>query len=209
MAAGRSARVLRQSVQSGLLATDVSFVENSTAAHPEPTPALADSEIDDEIDILTGLCSADGMIRRFEQKTWWQPQALMLYLDVDGFSEINERWGWHAGDQVLCEIASRLTTSMRDDDIVSRLEADEFAVVCCAPWSDDAAINAAMRIARELSRPFAIQHMDGSVGSLTVGVSMGTALGGTTDLSALLLHADKNLARAQERRGVTAATGRR
>ncbi len=160
---------------------------------------------EDQIDRLTGLCSADGLIRRFEQKTWWQPQALMLYLDVDHFGDINDRWGWHAGDQVLCEIASRLTTALRDDDIIARLEADEFAVICCAPWSDDAAINAAMRVARELARPFAVQHIDGSVGSLTVGVSMGTALGGTTDLSALLLHADKNLARAKERRSIVSA----
>lgn len=178
-------------------------VDNSTTPHSGHASAP-----EGEIDLLTGLHTADGLIRRFEQKTWWQPQALMLYLDVDDFGAINQEWGWHVGDQVLCEIASRLITTLRDDDIISRLEADEFAVVCCAPWSDDAAINAAMRVARELSRPFAIQHMDGSVGSLTVGVSMGTALGGTADLSALLLHADKNLARAQQRRGVTTAAHR-
>jgi len=181
----------------------VEDVDNPTTSPLGPT-----SVPEGEIDLLTGLCTADGLIRRFEQKTWWQPQALMLYLDVDEFSGINDEWGWHAGDQVLCEIASRLTTALRDEDIISRLEADEFAVVCCAPWSDDAAINAAMRVARELSRPFAIQLMDGSVVSLTVGVSMGTALGGTTDLSALLLHADKNLARAQQRRGVTTTASR-
>lgn len=158
-----------------------------------------------EVDALTGLVNRQGLIRQFEVRARSQPQALLLYLDIDGFGAINEHHGYAVGDQVLVELGVRLSSTLRSGDIACRYARDEFVAVCCAPWSDDAAVSTAMRIARELARPIAISHDDGGIGSLVVGVSMGIAVGATDQLSTLLAHADDNLGRAKQRRTGAAA----
>ena len=53
----------------------------------------------------------------------------MLYLDLDGFKEINDTHGHAAGDQVLVEVARRLRAAVRPADTVARLGGDEYAIV--------------------------------------------------------------------------------
>jgi diguanylate cyclase (GGDEF)-like protein len=59
--------------------------------------------------------------------TSW-PTALAL-VDVDRFKSINDSHGHAIGDAVLAEIARRLKTGMREDDVVARLGGDEFAIL--------------------------------------------------------------------------------
>ena len=166
----------------------------------------AGTTITDELDPLTGLPDYDGVARRFEHRAATHPHALMLYLDVDDFGHLAARHGATVADQVLLEIAARLRATLRGDDIIGRLDHHEFLTVSCAPWSDDAAVSTAMRIARELAQPMSVTRSDGTVDRMIVGVSMGTALGPTSDLSVLLAHADDNLARAKQRRARTHPT---
>lgn len=60
-----------------------------------------------------------------------QPEsyAALLYLDVDYFKEINDRYGHAVGDAVLVEFASRLRAAVRGSDLVARLAGDEFTVL--------------------------------------------------------------------------------
>ncbi|MEM9530845.1 MAG: EAL domain-containing protein [Pseudomonadota bacterium] len=53
----------------------------------------------------------------------------LLCIDLDKFKEINDTLGHSVGDQVLCEVASRLQHAVRADDMVARLGGDEFAVL--------------------------------------------------------------------------------
>lgn len=55
--------------------------------------------------------------------------AAMLLMNVDGFRQINERWGHQAGDQALAEITASLRQSLRHDDIAARLSGDEFGLI--------------------------------------------------------------------------------
>ncbi len=52
-----------------------------------------------------------------------------LFVDVDGFRQINDRFGRQAGDEVLCQVAARLRRILRDNDTVGRLGADEFVML--------------------------------------------------------------------------------
>lgn len=56
-------------------------------------------------------------------------QVCLLLLDVDGFKQINDRFGHHVGDRVLCTMAERLKGAARSEDTVARWAGDEFVVI--------------------------------------------------------------------------------
>src|SRR5204862_6537536 len=93
----------------------------------------------------------------------------LLLLDLNGFKEINDTLGHHAGDRVLQCVAARLRATLREADTVARLGGDEFAVVL--PLADtNGALLAAQKILDELSQPCVID-----VQSLIVRASLGVA----------------------------------
>ena len=93
----------------------------------------------------------------------------LLLLDLNGFKEINDTLGHHAGDRVLQFVAARLRATLREVDTVARLGGDEFAVVL--PLADiNGALLAAQKILDELAQPCVI---DGQ--SLIVRASLGVA----------------------------------
>jgi len=79
----------------------------------------------------------------------------LLALDLDGFKEINDSLGHHAGDRVLQLVALRLRTALRESDTVARLGGDEFAVLL--PNTDAAGAElAATKILQELQAPMLV-----------------------------------------------------
>ena len=83
-----------------------------------------------------------------------KPLALLV-MDLDGFKEINDTLGHHAGDRVLQHVATRVRGTLRETDTVARLGGDEFAIVL--PSTDvDGAILAAQKVLQEIERPLVI-----------------------------------------------------
>lgn len=81
-----------------------------------------------------------GAFLRLAGKAWRKAlregsTAMLLYVDVDRFKEINDTYGHEAGDLALCCLVEALQKSFRREDIVGRLGGDEFAVFCTAPKS--------------------------------------------------------------------------
>jgi diguanylate cyclase (GGDEF)-like protein len=97
-----------------------------------------------------------------------RPLSLMA-LDLDGFKEVNDSWGHHAGDCVLQLVAARLRASLRESDTVARLGGDEFAVLL--PGTDAAGAElAATKLLHELKAPMLIEGRP-----LVVTASLGIA----------------------------------
>ena len=146
-----------------------------------------------EIDPLTGLANRVGLTRRFDEQATVHPHALVLYLDLDDFKPINDRFGHTAGDFVLARIGARLRSTLTETDITCRLGGDEFVAVCFAPWTDDGVASVIGRLSFELERPIEIPTSGGTAVTVQVGVSVGSALGATTNLAALMRQADDAL----------------
>jgi diguanylate cyclase (GGDEF)-like protein/PAS domain S-box-containing protein len=122
-----------------------------------------------------------------------------IFVDLDRFKPVNDRFGHAAGDEVLKAVAERLRLAVRDHDLVGRLGGDEFLVVC--PNIDDSAvaIDIADRIAESLQADFVI---DRDSVSLCASVGVAWADGDEVDADSLVSRADAAMYRSKR-----AATG--
>ena len=123
------------------------------------------------------------------------PYALIM-LDLDGFKDINDRFGHDVGDQVLRTLGARFKHAKRPADLVARLGGDEFAVVL----HDCSTVHAAEQVALRLME--AARHdmrLSGCAQTLQLGVSAGVSLVTPQDVDALaaLKRADLALYRAK------------
>ncbi len=151
-------------------------------------------------DPLTGLANrslfADRLAaalagRRGQAST---AQAGVMYLDADGFKEINDRYGHEAGDEALLTIGHRLRSHVRPQDTVARLGGDEFAVT--APRiSADGLDGLCRRVSAALSQPHLIHgHL------VPVPVSIGIHLATPGESADTALHqADQAMYAAKRR----------
>jgi diguanylate cyclase (GGDEF)-like protein/PAS domain S-box-containing protein len=114
----------------------------------------------------------------------------LLYIDLDDFKGINDRWGHDLGDDVLNEIGRRIERSVRPGDTAARLGGDEFAVVLTEPVTPDDAVSVAERLLAEIAKP-----LDSGSGPLYTSASVGIAFG--SDDETLLREADIAMYRAK------------
>jgi len=108
-----------------------------------------------EHDVLTELYNRRKFNSTFEQllnnAKRFDHQGALLFLDLDQFKDINDRYGHKAGDQVLKQVAETLLSLARTTDSVARLGGDEFAIIL--PQTDeDGAVNFAQKILEQLAQ---------------------------------------------------------
>ena len=114
----------------------------------------------------------------------------LLYIDLDDFKGINDRWGHDLGDEVLHEIGRRIERSVRPGDTAARLGGDEFAVVLTEPLTAEDAVGVAERLLDEIASP-----LESRSGILQTSASIGIAFG--NDDETLLKEADIAMYRAK------------
>jgi diguanylate cyclase (GGDEF)-like protein len=149
-------------------------------------------------DGLTGLANRAFFAERIESalgasRSSDAPLGL-FFVDLDGFKAVNDERGHAVGDELLCQVASRLLDTVRSTDTVARLGGDEFAIVLPDVGSVAEIESAAERVATAFSRPFEVGGEE-----LPVGASIGRAIWpeDAAEVEALMRHADAAMYRAK------------
>ncbi|PRX23025.1 putative bifunctional diguanylate cyclase/phosphodiesterase [Actinoplanes italicus] len=126
-----------------------------------------------------------------------EPFSLLL-IDLDRFKEVNDTLGHHAGDELLVEVAQRLSQGCRTDDVVVRLGGDEFALILPTAPDHPEALEAGHRILEELRRPIELSDLLVDIDA-SIGVASYPRDG--DDAALLLQHADVAMYTAKRRHG--------
>ena len=150
----------------GVLAL-VTVLTGMTRAGITVTERLRESNARATTDELTGLANRRHLIERLQAAIDRGGELALLLIDLDGFKELNDTLGHHAGDEVLRQIGPRLGGAVREHDTLARLGGDEFALVL-APGDEATASAAGLRLRGALERSFGVEdiavHVDASVG---------------------------------------------
>jgi diguanylate cyclase (GGDEF)-like protein/PAS domain S-box-containing protein len=141
-------------------------------------------------DSLTGLVNRGAFHDALHRSTDATDVAV-IYVDLDEFKPVNDRWGHEAGDLLLTEVARRLSAACRVGDLVARLGGDEFAVLSPGCTTTEA-IAIGERFLAALEAPVSVGRT-----TTTVGASVGVAVGPADDRVELARRADDALYRAK------------
>lgn len=133
-------------------------------------------------DQLTGLPNRSLFYDRLETKLQLAKrekiQIALLFIDLDGFKQVNDQLGHHIGDLLLMAVAQRLLACVRESDTVARLGGDEFVAILYNINGESGASRVAEKIIAELSTPFLLENQKAHIGA-----SLGIALSQPEELS--------------------------
>jgi diguanylate cyclase (GGDEF)-like protein len=123
-------------------------------------------------DTLTGLPNRMRFMEQLDasilQASVSGEKLAVVFVDLDGFKQINDRLGHSAGDRTLVVVAQRLRAALRDTDVVARLGGDEFIVLMDGLCSMQELHEVARRVQAAMDEPIAL-----GAHRMTVGASMG------------------------------------
>ena len=170
-------------------------------------------------DPLTGLANrrllAERMSMALVHARRNKSTMAVVYLDLDGFKQINNTLGHGAGDALLKMVAGRLVATVREEDTVARLGGDEFIIALWHVSGTDDAATVALKVIEAVSQPYGIE---GHTVSITTSAGVGIYPVHGEDADTLMKSADlalyeakragKNAYRISERTDLSARPAR-
>jgi diguanylate cyclase (GGDEF)-like protein/PAS domain S-box-containing protein len=149
-------------------------------------------------DSLTGLPNRKFFAEQLQESiNWAHDNHLLLgvlFIDLDGFKQVNDTLGHEMGDRLLVIIGQRLSNSLRASDTVSRLGGDEFTVLLRAIPNEQVAATVAEKILASITEPIVLGGYTTKV-SASIGISIYPLSG--QDADRLLKQADTAMYRAK------------
>jgi len=142
------------------------------------------SDLKERVDELTDLAMCDPLTRlanralllerltaAVARTARYGTQCAVLFIDLDGFKNVNDTLGHDAGDRLLKELSDHLQSHFRPTDTVARLGGDEFVVLVEDLYSEEAALSAAQKLLKSLACLFEIGSHN-----VRIGASIGVAV---------------------------------
>lgn len=159
------------------------LLDQAAAIADQAAVALSNARLTEQLrhqavhDELTGLpqrvLAQDRCARALAMRARTGETVAVLFVDLDGFKEINDNLGHAIGDDLLCAVARRLTNLLRASDTCARLGGDEFVIVLSGLISDEVATEISQRVVDAFDAPFVL---DGDAPtSVSVTASVGVA----------------------------------
>ncbi|MCG5500333.1 sensor domain-containing diguanylate cyclase [Ectothiorhodospira lacustris] len=149
-------------------------------------------------DPLTGLANRtllqERLIHALERSRRHGTHSALMFLDLDEFKPVNDRFGHAAGDRLLCEVARRLESSVRAMDMVARLGGDEFVILLEDFPGGELPCVVAEKLLAVLGAPIPVQDSECTI-SGSIGISIYPIHG--EDHDTLMRHADQALYQAK------------
>jgi len=150
-------------------------------------------------DVLTNLPNrklfTDRLTQSISRARRSGKSLAVMFVDLDHFKSINDTLGHEMGDELLLEMAKRLSANVREYDTVARLGGDEFTIILSELRQPEDAVNVAEKVRSAVEQPLSIAGT-----SIEVSASIGIALypDDGTDAESLLRNADSAMYRAKE-----------
>ncbi|AVH62907.1 CHASE2 domain-containing protein [Nostoc sp. 'Peltigera membranacea cyanobiont' N6] len=149
-------------------------------------------------DPLTGLSNRKFFAEQlYESLNWAQHNNLLLgllFIDLDGFKQVNDTLGHETGDRLLMTIAERLSNSLRASDTVSRLGGDEFTIILRAIPNVQIAAKVAEKILSSITKPIVL---DGYAIRISASIGISVYPYNSQDSETLMKQADAAMYRAK------------
>ncbi len=133
------------------------------------------------VDALTGCHNRRATIAALEQALATCRDVAVVFVDIDEFKSVNDRYGHAAGDDLLAAIGTRLRRVVRADDVAGRIGGDEFLVVSPGIGSVDSALLLAERVSGAIAQPVSTPGGVLLVPAASVGVAWTPAGRDTAD----------------------------
>jgi diguanylate cyclase (GGDEF)-like protein/PAS domain S-box-containing protein len=150
-------------------------------------------------DTLTGLANRAFFHEQFQHivsiRKAPEQQIALLFIDLNDFKNVNDRWGHEYGDTVLATVGARIHETLRAGDAAARLGGDEFAVVVPFISEPAEAVRVVERLLDAIKAPIDFDHAH-----LSVTASIGIAVG--SDAQTMLQQADAAMYRAKSQQDV-------
>lgn len=103
----------------------------------------------------------------------------VCYLDLDGFKQVNDEWGHHAGDDILRQVAQRLTECAKEDDLVARIGGDDFVLLLMHLHDEHALQEAITKLHNAFTDPFVVEQLSAKL-TISIGATLYPRDGGDT-----------------------------
>jgi diguanylate cyclase (GGDEF)-like protein len=121
-------------------------------------------------------------------------QISLLFIDLDRFKSVNDMWGHQVGDEVLCAVAGRLSEIVRSEDLVCRIDADEFVIALATDSHSALVASLAQRLIDAFGEPFVLPGDKRILVTPSIGIA---SAAGPVDALELLREADTAMYQAK------------
>lgn len=132
---------------------------------------LVSLEYSSNHDVLTGLPNRNNVFNILDRMDDMNKAYTIMFLDFDGFKNVNDEYGHDIGDKVLIDGAKRIKNTIRESDIISRIGGDEFMIILPTATEQNVIDRVSQKIMDAIIKPFIYDKI-----TCSIGVSIGVAI---------------------------------